>query len=52
MAPMKQSFFIGALTLAIGRTTLLQGVVHVIISLNTFLSLVPLKLISGLYLNK
>ncbi|SNX29119.1 Ca2+:H+ antiporter [Polynucleobacter meluiroseus] len=36
------SFFIGALTLAIGRTTLLQGVVHLIIFFEyLFLSLVP-----------
>ena len=36
------SLFIGALTLAIGRTTLLQGVVHLIIFLEyLFLSLVP-----------
>ena len=36
------SFFIGALTLAIGRTTLLQGVVHLIIFCEyLFLSLVP-----------
>jgi Ca2+:H+ antiporter len=36
------SLFIGALTLAIGRTTLLQGVVHLIIFVGyLFLSLVP-----------
>lgn len=36
------SFFIGALTLAIGRTTLLQGVLHLIIFFEyLFLSLVP-----------
>ena len=36
------TFFIGALTLAIGRTTLLQGVVHLIIFFEyLFLSLVP-----------
>ena len=36
------SLFIGALTLAIGRTTLLQGVVHLIIFIGyLFLSLVP-----------
>ncbi|WP_231971302.1 hypothetical protein [Polynucleobacter necessarius] len=36
------NFFIGALTLAIGRTTLLQGVVHLIIFFEyLFLSLVP-----------
>lgn len=36
------TFFIGALTLAIGRTTLLQGVVHLIIFCEyLFLSLVP-----------
>jgi Ca2+:H+ antiporter len=36
------SFFIGALTLAIGRTTVLQGVVHLIIFCEyLFLSLVP-----------
>jgi Ca2+:H+ antiporter len=36
------SFFIGGLTLAIGRTTLLQGVVHLIIFFEfLFLSLVP-----------
>ena len=36
------SFFIGALTLAIGRTTLLQGIVHLIIFFEyLFLSLVP-----------
>ncbi|BDX21380.1 ionic antiporter [Polynucleobacter sp. TUM22923] len=36
------SLFIGALTLAIGRTTLLQGVVHIIIFIGyLFLSLVP-----------
>jgi len=42
MALMYLSFFIGALTLAIGRTTLLQGVVHLIIFFEfLFLSLVP-----------
>ena len=42
MVLMYLSFFIGALTLAIGRTTLLQGIVHVIIFLEyLFLSLVP-----------
>jgi Ca2+:H+ antiporter len=42
MALMYLSFFIGALTLAIGRTTLLQGVVHIFIFLEyLFLSLVP-----------
>ena len=42
MTLMYLSFFIGALTLAIGRTTLLQGVVHLIIFLEyLFLSLVP-----------
>lgn len=36
------SFFIGALTLAIGRTTILQGIVHLIIFFEyLFLSLVP-----------
>ena len=36
------TFFIGALTLAIGRTTLLQGVVHLIIFFEyLFLSMVP-----------
>ncbi len=36
------SLFIGALTLAIGRTTLLQGMVHIIIFIGyLFLSLVP-----------
>ena len=36
------TFFIGALTLAIGRTTVLQGVVHLIIFFEyLFLSLVP-----------
>lgn len=36
------TFFIGALTLAIGRTTLLQGVVHLIIFFEyLFLSLMP-----------
>ena len=36
------TFFIGALTLAIGRTTLLQGVLHLIIFFEyLFLSLVP-----------
>ena len=42
MALMYLSFFIGGLTLAIGRTTLLQGVLHLIIFLEfLFLSLVP-----------
>ena len=42
MTLMYLSFFIGALTLAIGRTTLLQGVVHIFIFLEyLFLSLVP-----------
>jgi Ca2+:H+ antiporter len=42
MTLMYLSFFIGALTLAIGRTTLLQGVVHLIIFCEyLFLSLVP-----------
>ena len=42
MVLMYLSFFIGGLTLAIGRTTLLQGVVHLIIFLEyLFLSLVP-----------
>lgn len=42
MALMYLSFFIGALTLAIGRTTLLQGAVHLIIFLGyLFFSLVP-----------
>ena len=42
MILMYLSFFIGALTLAIGRTTLLQGVVHLIIFFEyLFLSLVP-----------
>jgi Ca2+:H+ antiporter len=42
MTLMYLSLFIGALTLAIGRTTLLQGVVHLIIFLEfLFLSLVP-----------
>jgi Ca2+:H+ antiporter len=42
MILMYLSFFIGALTLAIDRTTLLQGVVHMIIFLEyLFLSLVP-----------
>jgi Ca2+:H+ antiporter len=42
MTLMYLTFFIGALTLAIGRTTLLQGVVHIIIFLEyLFLSLVP-----------
>ena len=42
MTLMYLSFFTGALTLAIGRTTLLQGVVHTIIFLEyLFLSLVP-----------
>jgi Ca2+:H+ antiporter len=43
-ALMYLSFFIEMLTLAIGRTTLLQGVVHLIIFfVFLFLSLVPLK---------
>jgi Ca2+:H+ antiporter len=42
MILMYLSFFIGALTLAIGRTTVLQGVVHLIIFFEyLFLSLVP-----------
>ena len=42
MALMYLSLFIGALTLAIGRTTLLQGVVHLIIFLEfLFLTLSP-----------
>jgi len=42
MILMYLSFFIGALTLAIGKTTLLQGVVHLIIFFEyLFLSLVP-----------
>jgi Ca2+:H+ antiporter len=42
MVLMYLSFFIGALTLAIGRTTLVQGVVHLIIFFEyLFLSLVP-----------
>jgi Ca2+:H+ antiporter len=42
MTLMYLSFFIGALTLAIGRTTLLQGVVHLIIFFEyLFLSLAP-----------
>jgi Ca2+:H+ antiporter len=42
MILMYLTFFIGALTLAIGRTTLLQGVVHLIILCEyLFLSLVP-----------
>ncbi len=42
MVLMYLSFFIGALTLAIGRTTLLQGIVHLIIFFEyLFLSLVP-----------
>ena len=42
MTLMYLSLFIGALTLAIGRTTLLQGVVHLIIFCEyLFLSLVP-----------
>ena len=42
MVLMYLSFFIGALTLAIGKTTLLQGVLHLIIFLEyLFLSLVP-----------
>ena len=42
MTLMFLTFFIGALTLAIGRTTVLQGVVHLIIFFEyLFLSLVP-----------
>ena len=42
MVLMYLSLFIGALTLAIGRTTMLQGVVHLIIFFEfLFLSLVP-----------
>jgi Ca2+:H+ antiporter len=42
MTLMYLSFFISALTLAIGRTTMLQGVVHLIIFCEyLFLSLVP-----------
>ena len=42
IALMYLTFFIGTLTLAIGRTTLLQGVVHLIIFFEyLFLSLVP-----------
>jgi Ca2+:H+ antiporter len=42
MTLMFLTFFIGALTLAIGRTTLLQGVVHMIIFFEyLFLSLIP-----------
>jgi Ca2+:H+ antiporter len=42
MTLMYLTFFIGALTLAIGRTTRLQGVVHLIIFCEyLFLSLVP-----------
>lgn len=42
MVLMYLSLFIGALTLAIGRTTLLQGIVHLIIFFEyLFLSLVP-----------
>jgi Ca2+:H+ antiporter len=42
MSLMYLTFFIGGLTLAIGRTTLLQGVVHLIIFFEyLFLSLVP-----------
>ena len=42
MVLMYLSFFIGAITLAIGRTTLLQGIVHLIIFFEyLFLSLVP-----------
>jgi Ca2+:H+ antiporter len=42
MILMYLSFFIGALTLAVGRTTMLQGVVHLIIFFEfLFLSLVP-----------
>ena len=42
MTLMYLSFFIGALTLAIGRTTVLQGIVHLILFFEyLFLSLVP-----------
>lgn len=42
MTLMYLTFFIGALTLAIGRTTILQGVVHLIVFFEyLFLSLVP-----------
>jgi len=42
MTLMYLSFFIGTLTLAIGRSTLLQGVLHLIIFLGfLFLSLAP-----------
>ena len=42
MTLMELSSFIGALTVAIGRTALLQGMVHIIIFLEyLFLSLVP-----------
>ena len=42
MVLMYLSFFIGSLTLALGRTTVLQGVVHLIIFFEyLFLSLVP-----------
>lgn len=42
MTLMYLTFFIGALTIAIGRTTLLQGVVHLIIFFEyLFLSLIP-----------
>ena len=42
MTLMYLSLFIGAITLAIGKTTLLQGLVHIIIFLEfLFLSLVP-----------
>jgi Ca2+:H+ antiporter len=42
MTLMYLTFFIGGLTLAIGRTTLLQGIVHLIIFFEyLFLSLVP-----------
>jgi Ca2+:H+ antiporter len=42
MTLMYLTFFIGGLTLAIGRTTLLQGVVHLIVFFEyLFLSLVP-----------
>jgi Ca2+:H+ antiporter len=42
MTLMYLTFFIGALTLAIGRTTLVQGVVHLIVFFDyLFLRLVP-----------
>jgi Ca2+:H+ antiporter len=42
MTLMYLTFFVGALTLAIGRATRLQGVVHLIIFFEyLFLSLVP-----------